>query len=268
MQIFAASTLRAQVWESKPLSSTGACSTTSPRVPTPAGSRPSSSLDRANALAEAGQPEEAIEALTRCIPAIERAPGWATNYPLLLHYLAGTLFWTHRPDHLATLEQNLHTKVLDPDYRYIESDARWTAGRLCAAGDRTDEAHDWFNQARKPSPTLAVIPYESPSTTKKPSCSSTRPKRRGVNTDQLRAHRMHTPEHGPVANQTGTAPNPDIVTAHRPCHAAVHMPTDACNRDFRAGGWSREDAVGLTTPSRGGVEEGLGPSLERAVPVA
>jgi len=101
----------------------------------------------AERLALDGQAEAALAGLTRCLPAIERAPGWAINYTLILHYAAAVLWWTQRSDNLETLEANVLRKVIEPGHRYWECDGRWTQARLCAVSGRLDEAYHWFDRA-------------------------------------------------------------------------------------------------------------------------
>jgi hypothetical protein len=105
-------------------------------------------LGKAVALARAGDADAAIDTMALCLPGVERAPGWAVNYPLMVSFAAETLFTTERTDHLESIERNLRVKVLEPDFRYPEADARWTLARLCAVSGRTDEARHWFQDAR------------------------------------------------------------------------------------------------------------------------
>ena len=75
----------------------------------------------------------------------------APNYPLIVHFAAATLWSADRADHVDVLEHNLHTKVLEPDFCYLESDGRWTAALLCALTGRNDEARRWIDQIGLPS---------------------------------------------------------------------------------------------------------------------
>jgi hypothetical protein len=79
---------------------------------------------KAIVLAREGQQAAAISSLEDCLPGIERAPGWAINYPMIVGFAAEVLFETRRTDHLDVIERNIRTKVLEPEFRYPEADAR------------------------------------------------------------------------------------------------------------------------------------------------
>lgn len=104
-----------------------------------------------NAVAHAheGDHDAALAALAEVVVGLERAPGWAINYPLLADDAAEVLWLLERQDHLDRIEANLRTKVLEPDIRYGEVDARWALGRLAAVRGAPDEAREWFGEARR-----------------------------------------------------------------------------------------------------------------------
>ena len=77
---------------------------------------------------------------------VERGFLGAPNYPIIVHWAAAILWAAGRADHVDVVEQNLHTKVLKPDFCYAESDGRWTAALLCALAGRSDEARRWFQR--------------------------------------------------------------------------------------------------------------------------
>lgn len=106
-------------------------------------------VDMVNAFAHslAGEVDEAIAVLDRVVDGIERAPGWAPNYPLLTANAASTLVNTGRTDHAELIERNVRTKVLEPDIRYDIADARWSMAQLCAVTGRVDEARQWYAEA-------------------------------------------------------------------------------------------------------------------------
>jgi class 3 adenylate cyclase/tetratricopeptide (TPR) repeat protein len=99
--------------------------------------------------AHAGRGEDALQALERVLPAIERAAGWAFNYTALLYFVIEALWVLGRRDHAAVLEHNLREKTLKPDFRYPHTDARLALARLCALTGRFDEAREWFEKARR-----------------------------------------------------------------------------------------------------------------------
>jgi class 3 adenylate cyclase len=91
---------------------------------------------------------DALRALERVLPAVERAAGWALTYTLLLYLVIDALWVLERTDHAEVLERNLREKTLDPDFRYPHTDARLSLARLCALTGRFDEAREWFEKAR------------------------------------------------------------------------------------------------------------------------
>jgi hypothetical protein len=102
---------------------------------------------RASLLAALGDHRQGLDELTTNLATIERACLAAPNYPRLIHSATSTLWWSDSAEHATVLEQNLHVKVLEPDFSYAESDARWTAALLCALTGRYDEARHWFQQS-------------------------------------------------------------------------------------------------------------------------
>jgi hypothetical protein len=98
-------------------------------------------------LAEHGRKEEALVALEKCMVGIERAPGFAPNYPLLAQFAAQILFLLDSTVSLEALERNVREKLIEPDLRYPEADARLIMGMLCAVDRRIDEAREWFDAA-------------------------------------------------------------------------------------------------------------------------
>lgn len=104
---------------------------------------------RGIALAQEGKADDAIAVLHEVLPVVERAGGWAPNYPWLLHEVTLILWRLERTDQLEVVERNLRAKVVEPDVRYPETDGRWMLALLCALDGRVNEARDWFDQARR-----------------------------------------------------------------------------------------------------------------------
>jgi tetratricopeptide (TPR) repeat protein len=100
-------------------------------------------------LAQEGNADEAMGVLRELAPAVERAGAWAPNYPIILWFLAHSLWALERTDELDLLERNVRTKVVEPDVRYPDTDGRWILAILCALDGRTDEARRWFDEARR-----------------------------------------------------------------------------------------------------------------------
>jgi tetratricopeptide (TPR) repeat protein len=92
--------------------------------------------------------DDALRWLTSVLPAIERAPGSTMFYPLLLAMAVTTLEELGRTDHLEILEHNVRTKWLQPDFRFVMTDARMSLAELCGLSGRWDEASEWFAKAR------------------------------------------------------------------------------------------------------------------------
>jgi len=104
---------------------------------------------RGQLLAQEGNAGEAIDVLHEVLPVIERAGGWAQNYPALVYSVTQILWHLQRTDELETLERNVRTKVVEPDVRYPETSGRVALAQLCALAGRTDEARHWFDEARR-----------------------------------------------------------------------------------------------------------------------
>ena len=102
----------------------------------------------AHLCAEVGREEEALRWLSEVLPAIDRAPGWSANYPLIVTFAVRTLWALGRTDHLERIERSLREKVIAPDFRYLMSDGRLALGQLCVLTERFDEARAWFERAR------------------------------------------------------------------------------------------------------------------------
>ena len=103
----------------------------------------------ASFYAHVGRMEDALRALRRILPAVERAAGWANNYTAMLYYGIEVVWVLGRQDHIDVLERNLREKTLAPDFRYPHTDARLSLARLCALTGRFDEAREWFEKARR-----------------------------------------------------------------------------------------------------------------------
>jgi tetratricopeptide (TPR) repeat protein len=99
--------------------------------------------------AHAGRGEDALRALERVLPAIERAAGWASSYTAVVYYLIEALWVLEHRDHAEILERNLREKTLAPDFRYPHNDGRLAMARLCALTGRVEEAREWFDKARR-----------------------------------------------------------------------------------------------------------------------
>jgi hypothetical protein len=95
-----------------------------------------------------GRYDEALRALERSLPAIDLGPGWAPCYPATVALAVETLWTLGVKVHLATIERCLRERVLRPDFRFPNVDARLSLARLCALDERWDEAVHWFSAAR------------------------------------------------------------------------------------------------------------------------
>lgn len=102
----------------------------------------------ANLCAYAGREEEALRWLSQALPAIDHAPGWATNYTVMVSLAVRTLWELGRTDHIERIERSLREKVVAPDFRYILSDGRLALGQVCVLTGRFDEARESFERAR------------------------------------------------------------------------------------------------------------------------
>jgi hypothetical protein len=102
---------------------------------------------RASLRAALGHHDDAVEQMSANLATVERGCIGVSPYTRMIHSATSTLWWSDRTDHVEVLEQNLHAKVLQPDFSYAETDGRWTAALLCALTGRYDDARDWFQQA-------------------------------------------------------------------------------------------------------------------------
>jgi tetratricopeptide (TPR) repeat protein len=98
--------------------------------------------------AHLGRGNDALRRLEFTLPAIERGPGWAPNYTVLIWLAVDTIWTLAVTDHAGRFERNLREKTLAPDFRYPHSDARLALARLCALQGRHEEAVEWFARAR------------------------------------------------------------------------------------------------------------------------
>ena len=98
--------------------------------------------------ARLGRTDDALHWLAASLPAIERAPGSAINYQALLATATAALEELGRTDHIEILERNLRAKWLQPDFRFVGADARFSLALLCGLQDRLEEAAAWFAKAR------------------------------------------------------------------------------------------------------------------------
>lgn len=94
-----------------------------------------------------GHHQQGLDGLAANLAVIERGFLGAPNYPVIVHYASCIAWETESTAHTEVLERNLTSKVLEPDFCYLESDARWTAALLCALTGRADEARRWFQHA-------------------------------------------------------------------------------------------------------------------------
>ncbi len=120
----------------------------------------------AAAYAWLGQRERAFHWLGTLLDPLERASGWAPNYTTTA-VLAGEVHWQlEHSQHLSTIERNLRTKVVNPDFRTPMLDGRLAVARLCALDGRQEEAVNWFAAAREvlgeqgARPLLAIVDFD------------------------------------------------------------------------------------------------------------
>ena len=104
---------------------------------------------RSSARATLGAHEESMAEIDTEIAAVERGFLGAPNYPVIVSFTARILWCANRSDHVDVLERNLRTKVLEPDFSYLESDGRWTAALLSALDGHPDDARRWFTRAHE-----------------------------------------------------------------------------------------------------------------------
>jgi len=111
--------------------------------------------------AAAGNVATAVDFVDQSVVGIERAPGHAPNYPLIVCMVVEALWSLDRTDHLEVIEHNLMTKLIEPDLRYPEVLPPLAMARLCALTGRVDEAREWVTTAHavvdeQATPPLAV----------------------------------------------------------------------------------------------------------------
>ena len=96
----------------------------------------------------AGRDEDALRAVARAMPAVERAGGGVLSYTGLICRCCEALWRLGRADFADVLERNLLAKTLAGDFREPGVDARLAMAQLCALTGRPGEAHQWFERAR------------------------------------------------------------------------------------------------------------------------
>jgi class 3 adenylate cyclase len=96
----------------------------------------------------AGRDEDALRAVARAMPAVERAGGGVLGYTALICRCCRAFWRLGRADFADVLERNLRAKTLAGDFRWPGVDARLAMAQLCALTGRPGEAHDWFERAR------------------------------------------------------------------------------------------------------------------------
>jgi hypothetical protein len=96
----------------------------------------------------AGRDEDALRAVARAIPAVERAGGGVFSYTTLVCRCCQALWRLGRTDFADVLERNLLAKTLAGDFRDFGVDARLAMAQLCALTGRPGEAHQWFDRSR------------------------------------------------------------------------------------------------------------------------
>src|SRR5262245_33872143 len=96
----------------------------------------------------AGRNQDALRAVARAVPAVERAGGGVSGYTSVICHCCEALWRLSRADFAHVLERNLLAKTLAGDFLEPGVDARLAMAQLCALTGRTGEAHDWFGRAR------------------------------------------------------------------------------------------------------------------------
>jgi class 3 adenylate cyclase/tetratricopeptide (TPR) repeat protein len=118
--------------------------------------------------ARTGHEQTAMTLLATLPQALERAPGWAPTYHVMVYDAAEVLWLLNRLDHVEVIERNLRAKTLAPDFRPIDfmRDPSLAMARLCALQRRYDEAIEWFAKARAildeqgARPLRAIVDYD------------------------------------------------------------------------------------------------------------
>src|SRR5262249_52411227 len=99
-------------------------------------------------LTFAGRDEDALRAVARAMPAVERAGGGVYTYTALICRCCEAIWRLGRADFADVLERNLLAKTIAGDFRDLGVDARLAMAQLSALTGRPDEAHQWFERAR------------------------------------------------------------------------------------------------------------------------
>ncbi len=98
--------------------------------------------------ATAGRRGEALAFLESAMVGVERAPGYAPNYPLIACMATEALWLLDDQAYRETIEANLLAKVIEPDLRYAEVLAPLAMARLCALGGRVADGRAWCGRSR------------------------------------------------------------------------------------------------------------------------
>jgi predicted ATPase/class 3 adenylate cyclase len=113
-----------------------------------------------------GQEKEALDALGRLVPWLERAAPWVPGFLAMAGAATEALWLLERLEHADVIERVLREKVLPADFRSPVADGRLALARLCALTGRFDEAVRWFAEARSvlteqaARPLLAVCDFD------------------------------------------------------------------------------------------------------------
>jgi hypothetical protein len=102
----------------------------------------------AQIAARHGDPDKIVDAVQHCVSWLDRAPSWAVVSPMAAWGAAEALWLAERFDHGEAVERALREKVIPADFRF-GVDGRLALARLCALTGRHDEAHTWFDEARR-----------------------------------------------------------------------------------------------------------------------
>jgi hypothetical protein len=103
----------------------------------------------AYASAACGRVDDALRYLGSLVPWLKESPGWIVGFSLMAGMAAGTLWRLNRLDHVEVIEQTLRDKVIAPDFLYPMVDGRQALAQVCGLTGRTDEATEWFAEARR-----------------------------------------------------------------------------------------------------------------------
>jgi hypothetical protein len=103
---------------------------------------------QAQTAAHLDRPEQALDAVRRVVPWLERAPAWTIGYPMMACGAAEALWILERFDYGDAVERALRDKLLPADFRAMV-DGHLALARLCALTERHDEAQHWFSEARR-----------------------------------------------------------------------------------------------------------------------